>query len=509
MYPRDGVAHASTKTASVDIVSTLSSSSCEDAETSTQWSCNISVVKGSAVVVLLGCLSVTTDCSGDQALVGDSEADSYAGISSVFTPCSSEGCNEYAFWTSPTITGVDSITFKVSEKEFFAADIFDLTGVNSSVAPTHFGFGSVSGGVPGGSLTSLEPFTGGIVLAGVVADSVQKFLAGADYAMIPGQPCPQGCDGTLGDWQAAEYSNPASGSSLPVAFNYPSTNGGWQELAVSFAPVRASTTISCAGSFVAAGGSKCTATVTGDGPNGTVSWSANSTGTFSPTTCTVSSGQCDVLFTPSSAAAVNVTARYGGDASNPLTAGSAVLKVEKATPHVGVVCGPSPVPTGSETTCTATVTGASPAGTITWASSGVARLLARRHLHPLGGGLRRRLRALPLLHPDSRHRGLLGRREQQGELGNLPALDRAGSELILHLRKHHLFDHRFHAHDLFRLAIVGFDDELSLSDNDSKPADEHRRVLFLRASAFISGGRHRHTSRHTRRACRAPCQNAE
>ena len=37
-----------------------------------------------------------------------------------------------------------------------------------------------------------------------------------------------------------------------------------------------------------------------------------------------------------------------------------------------MTCAPSPVPTGSEATCTATVTGRSPAGTVTWASSGIA-----------------------------------------------------------------------------------------------------------------------------------------
>ncbi|MDA4123776.1 MAG: hypothetical protein OK456_11410 [Thaumarchaeota archaeon] len=366
------VAHASTKTASVGIISTLSSSSCENGGTSIQWSCSIFVVKGSTIVVLLGCFGQAAGCANAQPKVGDSEADSYASIADVSVQCSSEGCRELAFWTTPTITGVNPITFTVSGNQFFAADIFDLTGVNSSVTPSWFGVGAAANFVPGAFTTGFKPITGGIALAGIVAAFPAKFLAGANYTLIPDQSCPQGCNSTLGDWQAAEFSNPASSSSSSAAFDYPSTNSGWQELDVSFAPVKASTTISCAAPFVAASSSKCTATVTGNAPNGTVSWSSNSTGTFSPSTCKVSSGQCGVLFTPSSTALVNVTSSYGGDPSNPATAGSVILKAAKATSQVGVNCAPSPVPTGSEAICTATVTGASPAGTITWASSGIA-----------------------------------------------------------------------------------------------------------------------------------------
>ncbi|MDA4121803.1 MAG: hypothetical protein OK456_01330 [Thaumarchaeota archaeon] len=367
------IAHASTKTVSVDIVSTVSSASCENAETSIQWSCNIYVVKGSVVAVLLGCVSVTADCLDEKPMVGDSEADTYAIISGVGAGCSSAGCYETAWWTTPTITGVDAITFTVAKAEFFGADIFDLTGVNASAGVNSYGDGSLGDGVPGaGVFSGFKEFTGGITLTGIAAFDVQKISAGPGDNMIPDQPCPQGCNSSLGDWQAAEYSDPSSNSSLLPTFNYPSTNGGWQDLAISFAPAEASTAVTCATPFVAASSSKCTATVTGNNSTGIVAWSANSTGTFSPPTCTLSSGHCSVLFTPSSSATANVTGSYGGDPSNPSTAGSALLKVAKATPQVNVNCVPSPVPTGSESTCTVTVTGASPAGTITWASSGIA-----------------------------------------------------------------------------------------------------------------------------------------
>jgi len=148
---------------------------------------------------------------------------------------------------------------------------------------------------------------------------------------------------------------------------------------VSFDSLAASTTsVSCSPSVGVAGSAiTCIATVTGNSPTGTVTWLSSGAGTFTPSYsyCFLSSGQCTVLFTPTSSAAspVTITATYGGDANNAAgLPGNFTLTVVKGTGATSVSCTPSSMSPGSSSTCTATVTGSAPTGTIMWASSGVA-----------------------------------------------------------------------------------------------------------------------------------------
>jgi hypothetical protein len=142
--------------------------------------------------------------------------------------------------------------------------------------------------------------------------------------------------------------------------------------------VAATTSVSCSPSVGAAGSPvTCIATVMGNSPTGTITWSSNGVGTFTPSYsyCFLSSGQCSVLFTPTSSTTspVTITATYGGDASNaPGLPGSFSFAVAKSSATTSVSCSPSPVSLGASSMCTATVTGSAPTGTIMWASSGVA-----------------------------------------------------------------------------------------------------------------------------------------
>ncbi len=113
----------------------------------------------------------------------------------------------------------------------------------------------------------------------------------------------------------------------------------------------------------------CTATVSGNSPTGIVSWtSAN--GSFSPTSCTLqahgSSERCGVYFDPFSVGTVTVNATYGGDANNPSSSGVFSLSVSQSPTTTTVYCNPPLVSVAKATTCTATVEGFTPGGTVTW-----------------------------------------------------------------------------------------------------------------------------------------------
>jgi hypothetical protein len=113
--------------------------------------------------------------------------------------------------------------------------------------------------------------------------------------------------------------------------------------------------------------STCTATVKGDAPTGTVTWTS---GPGTPPSCVLSSGTCSVSFTLSSTASqAAITANYLGDANNGQSSTVFILPVEKSVTTVSAKCSPSPTYTGSIATCVATVVGDSPTGTITWSSS--------------------------------------------------------------------------------------------------------------------------------------------
>jgi hypothetical protein len=94
----------------------------------------------------------------------------------------------------------------------------------------------------------------------------------------------------------------------------------------------------------------CTATLIGSKPyTGTVTWSTNSSGKFSPAsaTCklTKTKDSCSVKYTPSSAGAVTITATYSpsGKSDNPASSGAFSLAVNKATSTTKLSCSPSSI----------------------------------------------------------------------------------------------------------------------------------------------------------------------
>jgi len=118
----------------------------------------------------------------------------------------------------------------------------------------------------------------------------------------------------------------------------------------------------------------CTATVTGAAvqPVGLVGFTTDSAGTFgSSRTCTLAAGSadeaaCSVTYTPglASAGTHTITAAYtSSDGNTGASSGSTTVPVSSPA---SISCSPSTVEVGFVTTCTASVSGTSPTGTITF-----------------------------------------------------------------------------------------------------------------------------------------------
>jgi len=247
-----GIAHASPKTVPVNVVSTVSSAGCANPDSSTQWSCSVSVVEGSTIVVFVGCFSLDTSCQSIQLSVEDGDANSYAFAGSEGGLCSGGQCLETTYRTTTSGSGTDTLTFRTALKAFVAADIFVLTGVNSSVGPSKGGAGASNSGQNPSANVSPKP--GGIVLAAMVIPTTefpQTYTAGAAYTLIPGQPC-SSCANAVGGWQAAELSDPASTTLTTASFATSPPVTDWEMFSLSFAPLQASTSVSCATPIIVA-----------------------------------------------------------------------------------------------------------------------------------------------------------------------------------------------------------------------------------------------------------------
>src|SRR5206468_1132542 len=132
------------------------------------------------------------------------------------------------------------------------------------------------------------------------------------------------------------------------------------------------TTIACSPASVPDNtASTCTATVadsSGAGaitPTGTVTFTTNSTGTFSSATCTLASGTCSVTYTPTVVGHALITGTYGGDSVHSGSNGSFTLASTKRATTTTVACSPASVLDNVASTCTATVADASGTGAIT------------------------------------------------------------------------------------------------------------------------------------------------
>ncbi len=110
-------------------------------------------------------------------------------------------------------------------------------------------------------------------------------------------------------------------------------------------------------------------------PTGTITWNdGNVGGVFGSTTCTLSSGTCNITYTAPSTVQnpITITATYGGDTIDQTSSGTSQLSpsTQDAT-SVLVTLSPSTISSGEQVTVTATVNDTTnsqniPTGTITW-----------------------------------------------------------------------------------------------------------------------------------------------
>ncbi|MGD1055718.1 MAG: hypothetical protein ABR867_06520 [Nitrososphaerales archaeon] len=137
------------------------------------------------------------------------------------------------------------------------------------------------------------------------------------------------------------------------------------------------TTLYCSGPVTVGSPSICTATVSGYYPSGEVDFTSSGSGTFSPTTCTLSySGTCTVVYIPGSTIGSphTINATYLGDSYNYGSSGTSDVEVDQATSTTMVICISSKHPVGTSTACVVTVTDDFPTGTVHWSQSGTGRV---------------------------------------------------------------------------------------------------------------------------------------
>jgi subtilase family serine protease len=190
----------------------------------------------------------------------------------------------------------------------------------------------------------------------------------------PGTFSPSKC--TLEDGTCSVKYTAAAVGTVTINASYSGTapsSSGTFDLVVN--PQISTTTVSCSPTSIVVGSPKtikCSATVAGYKPTGTVTWSASPSGlvSLSSATCTLTKKSCPVIMTVTNAGTVSITAAYGGDTNNvKSTSKSATLTVKQTKPTISLSCTPSSVGVGSSTTCTATLVsyyGSVAGETISW-----------------------------------------------------------------------------------------------------------------------------------------------
>ncbi|MGP8056717.1 MAG: hypothetical protein ACLP9K_03845 [Nitrososphaerales archaeon] len=174
----------------------------------------------------------------------------------------------------------------------------------------------------------------------------------------------------------------AAGSSVILTANYGGDSknfpsSGTYNLTVTTKVTKTMTF--CTPAFVAAGSSMviaCTAKVIGYLPTGTVDWTQtmSSTGSvsFTSTTCALASltkpnrATCSVTMTGSTSGNAIINATYMGDSNNKGSSRLRAVTIKNASTVTAISCAESSFGLGIPVTCTATVTGYSPTGTMTW-----------------------------------------------------------------------------------------------------------------------------------------------
>src|SRR5207248_9548558 len=90
-------------------------------------------------------------------------------------------------------------------------------------------------------------------------------------------------------------------------------------------------------------------------PTGSVSFTSNSTGSFSATSCTLAAGTCSVTYTPTVVGHALITGTYAGDSIHTGSNGQLTLAATIRASSTTVNCSPASVLDNTHSTCTVTV----------------------------------------------------------------------------------------------------------------------------------------------------------
>jgi hypothetical protein len=273
----------------------------------------------------------------------------------------------YAIAATPL--SVDSVNVSINLAQNFSVKVFGISGANTN-SPFDPGLPAPAQRAgttnPSVSVTTSNP--NDMILGLAFVSGAPTISAGTGFSCI-GTSCASHANNPVAFGEYQVVSSTQSGYAVSVTL---SNKQSWIMVAdaVVQAASSSSTSVICSpGSVVIGSPTTCTATVTGNNPTGTISWQSSGSGTFSATSCTLSSGSCSVNYTSSSnTSPVTITATYSGDNNNVAgSPGTYSLAVTLATSSTSVLCSTAAV--GSSTTCTATVSGRSPTGTITFSST--------------------------------------------------------------------------------------------------------------------------------------------
>ncbi len=176
----------------------------------------------------------------------------------------------------------------------------------------------------------------------------------------------------------------SSSSSVTITASYGGdtthqTSSGSSNISVSLIDTTA-VTVSPSSTAIVSGNVTLTATISNlsnaqSVPTGTISWSdGGAGGTFSTSSCTLSSNACQTAYTPStnSPSSITITASYGGDTTHKTSSGTSSLSVNLLNSSiVSVSHNPTTVSSGGSVNFTATVTSSSssqtvPSGLVSW-----------------------------------------------------------------------------------------------------------------------------------------------
>src|SRR6266581_3056311 len=215
---------------------------------------------------------------------------------------------------------------------------------------------SASGGsvTPTGSVSFISDSPGSFSATRCAVAAVSTGVAGCSVSYTPGVTGDHLITGSYG----GDSVHSASSGASTVAVGQRATR----------------TTVSCAPTGF---DQACTATVTDNSPGivvtpvGDVSFTTNSTGTFSSNSCTLSGSgasgvaSCQVTYTPMVVATHTITGTYSGDTIHRASEGSTSIGFGKDSTTTTIMCSPSSVVINQATMCTVTVTDTASVGPTT------------------------------------------------------------------------------------------------------------------------------------------------